>query len=366
MRRADPEAWSGVVMLVVAVGMCAPVLFGGYDPAIPRVWWVIAFAVMLASVLFSVFVQRPRLQAGSLVAMWIASCVLVLGAPSMGLLVILLVVVAALGVYLVPAVFAWVIVALNTVVIAVAGSLTASRPSEVAISTAFYLLVQVATVLSSITLLREQAMRRQLAAANVELQAAGALLAESARDAERLRISRDLHDSLGHQLTVLSLELEVARHRADDGAREHVERAHALARSLLADVRATVGELRTEPGDLRDVLTRIVSDLPRVEVHVEVAPQVHAGEQERTVIVSAVRELVTNTIRHADAHELWIAVRHGDGHLVLTAADDGAGAVEFEPGNGLRGLTERFESLGGDVTVDPTRGFRVTARVPSP
>lgn len=366
MRRADPEAWSGLVMLAVAVGVCAPVLFGGHEPALPRTWWILAFAVMLASVLHSVLSVRPRARVVTLVTMWVASSVLVLGAPRMGLLVILLVVVAALSVYFLPAAAAWVIVVLNTVVIAVAGTRAGAPASEVALGTGFYLLIQVATVLGSIALLREQATRRRLAAANVELQAASALLAQSARDAERLRISRDLHDSLGHQLTVLNLELEVARHRADDGAREPVDRASALARTLLAEVRTTVGELRTEPGDLRDVLTRIVSDLPGLEVHVEVSRQVRAGEQERTVVVYAVREIVTNTIRHADASEVWIEVRHEDGHLLLTASDDGDGDRAFVPGNGLRGLAERFASLGGEVAWDPAPGFRVTARVPSP
>jgi signal transduction histidine kinase len=78
-----------------------------------------------------------------------------------------------------------------------------------------------------------------------------------------------------------------------------------------------------------------------------------------------VQEIVTNTIRHADARELRIEVRSDPDGIVLRAGDDGRGARDLQPGNGLRGLRERFESLGGDVTFDGSQGFGVTAKVPA-
>ena len=80
----------------------------------------------------------------------------------------------------------------------------------------------------------------------------------------------------------------------------------------------------------------------------------------------AVQESVTNTIRHAGARELWIEVSADGSGMVLNAVDDGRGAVEPVLGNGLRGLRERFEVLGGAVTFDGSAGFRVSARVPAP
>ena len=220
-------------------------------------------------------------------------------------------------------------------------------------------------MLSSATLVREQRLRRELSQAHVDLRAASALLSESARTAERLRISRDLHDLIGHQLTVLTLELEAAKHREGERAREHVDRANQVARDLLADVRQTVSELRTASSDLSEALRQVVRDLPDLEVSVDVAPGVQVDEEQAAALVRAVQEIATNTLRHADARELWIEVAARPPGVVLTAVDDGRGYRELVPGNGLRGLAERFEALGGGVQFDGANGFRVTATVPA-
>ncbi|MET8870071.1 ATP-binding protein [Nonomuraea sp. NPDC004580] len=78
------------------------------------------------------------------------------------------------------------------------------------------------------------------------------------------------------------------------------------------------------------------------------------------------QEIVTNTIRHAEATSLFVTVDHApDGAVRLTSVDDGRGAPALTPGNGLRGLSERIAALGGDVRLDGGDGFRVTARVPA-
>jgi signal transduction histidine kinase len=133
----------------------------------------------------------------------------------------------------------------------------------------FYLLIQVASAFSTATLLREVRMRTELARAHVELRAAGVLLEESARTAERLRISRELHDLIGHQLTVLTLSLEAARHLEGEQSRRQVERADQVARELLGDVRATVGEMRARPRDLGAALRGMVEGMPGLEVEIE-------------------------------------------------------------------------------------------------
>lgn len=244
---------------------------------------------------------------------------------------------------------------------------TAARDAtESGILVGFYLLIQLATLLSSATLLREQRTRRKLAGAHVELKAASILLSESARTAERLRISRELHDLIGHQLTVLTLELETARHLDGDEARAHVERADRVARELLRDVRTTVGRLRTEAPDLERTLREMTDGLPGLSVSIEVSPAVRVGERESAAVVRAAQEIVTNTLRHADARQLWIEVVADDDDLILRARDDGRGARHIVSGNGLRGLRERFEELGGEVALDGREGFQVVARVPHP
>lgn len=92
----------------------------------------------------------------------------------------------------------------------------------------------------------ERDAREELARANAELVARQSLLAESSRIAERLRISRDLHDTLGHHLTALSLQLDVAARLASGQAAAHVREAHAITRLLLGDVRDVVSRMRDE------------------------------------------------------------------------------------------------------------------------
>ncbi|QOC95369.1 two-component sensor histidine kinase [Micromonospora craniellae] len=353
-------------MLVVAIAVAAPVLFGAVDTDVPRLLWIALFVLHLAALLTAVAVERagPLCNRAFAVAV-LASWAVVLALPNAGLLPVLLVFTAAVSVYLVPLRVGLAIVALNTVVIAVSLPAAAFRSPEAVVVIGFYLLIQLASMLSSTTLVREQRMRRELAEAHVELQAASVLLSESARTAERLRISRELHDQIGHQLTVLTLELETARHLDGEASRTHVERANRVARELLGDVRTTVGRLRTEPPDLERALRRMARDLPGLDVSVDVSPAVRVDEEESAAFVRATQEIVTNTIRHAGARELWISVTADTRGTVLEARDDGRGAPNLVLGNGLRGLRERFQALGGDLAVDGRTGFRVTARVPA-
>ncbi len=126
-----------------------------------------------------------------------------------------------------------------------------------------------------------------------------------------------------------------------------------------------MGELRVEPLDLAAALTRVVRDLPGLEVQIDVAPDVDVGEEQAAAFVRAVQEIVTNALRHAGARTLRIEVSSERGGAVLSAVDDGAGARKLTVGNGLRGLVERFEALGGSASFDGTCGFRVTAWVPA-
>ncbi|MDG4798160.1 histidine kinase [Micromonospora sp. WMMD1082] len=366
MRRVGTDEWSGLAMLVVAVAVAAPGLFGAVETTIPHGWWIALFVGFLAALLAAVGTRvSGRLRYGAFAATVVAAWVLVLSASSLGLLPVLLVLTAAVSVYVVPLRVGLIVVGLNTVVIILGTGSAASDPVEVTVLGGFYLLIQLASLLSSVTLLREQRMRRELAEAHVDLQAASVLLSESARTAERLRISRELHDLIGHQLTVLTLELETARHLDGDAARTHTERANRVARDLLGDVRATVGQLRAETPDIAQALRGVARDLPGLDVTIDVSPGVHVDEEGNAAFVRATQEIVTNTIRHSDARELRILVTADDHGTVLDARDDGRGARNVVLGNGLRGLSERFHTLGGDLAVDGGDGFRVTARVPA-
>lgn len=373
MRETKTGIWAGLTMVVVAVMVGLPALLGYVDPLMPRPVWVMLYLGYLVCVgLSASWSHRPVTARVLLAVAVVVSWAVLLTLPGMGLVPILLVITAAVSVGQVPLWGSALLIVANCAVLG-AGSLLFGFPLlEGWLLLGFYLLIQAATVLSSATLMREMALRQQLAEAHVELRAATVLLSEAARTDERLRISRELHDAMGHQLTVLTLELEAARHRPGGRATEHIDRADRVARELLGQVRQTVGELRQTPSDLTEALHSMVIDVADLDVDIHVDETVRVDERQHTALVRGVQEILTNTLRHAQAHRLRIAVTSEvspDGaETVLCAEDDGVGEPVVEPGHGLLGLRERFEALGGSVSVDGTggtEGFRVTARVPA-
>ncbi|MTV24546.1 sensor histidine kinase [Nitriliruptoraceae bacterium ZYF776] len=279
---------------------------------------------------------------------------------------ILLVITTAAAAYVLSPRATFVVGAVNSSILFVALLLVGAPTVEAVFGTAMYAVLQALTAWSVWLQMRETEARKQLAAVHTELKATTALLAESSRSSERLRIARDLHDLIGHQLTALALELEVAAHKAEGPATEHVRRARGLAKELLGDVRSAVGELRDRPADLRDALAEVVADLPRPHVHLDVEDQLVVDAERVATLVRITQEVVTNTIRHAEADQLTIEVRVGeDGEVVLHAADDGMGAPVLRLGNGLTGLRERVELHGGQVHFDGHRGFAITATLPA-
>ncbi|MGP9537740.1 sensor histidine kinase [Brachybacterium sp. AOP43-C2-M15] len=366
MGRLGTEGWAGVAMLVIAVAVALPALLGLADPLIPRPLWALALAGYVLAVLATGAPTGDRARRAALALAVVLSWVLVLTVPGMGLLLIIVVVTAAISTYVVTLPVSLALAVLNTGVVALATSLVTAGWVEVLLLSGFYLLIQLATVFSTTTLLREKRMRTELARTQVDLRAAGVLLEDSVRTAERLRISRELHDLIGHQLTVLTLNLEAARHLEGDEARRHVDRADQVARDLLGDVRATVGEMRAGPTDLDAALRSMVEGVPGLEVSIAVDPDLRLGEVQRTAFIRLAQEAVTNTIRHAEASRLRIEVTQGPEGVTLVARDDGLGARSPQPGNGLRGLRERFEQLGGEVTVESRRGFSVRGRLAGP
>src|SRR5215472_987183 len=203
---------------------------------------------------------------------------------------------------------------------------------------------------------------------NAELRATQTLLAESAAEAERTRISRELHDAWGHDLTALSLQLEYASHVAPELGRESVIEARDLAKSLLAKVRDVVGTLRRYHGhDIKPVLEALATGAPQLNVHLDIPDTlaIQCGGTAQTLMRSA-QEIITNTLRHAGARNLWLALRTEDGKVRLDSHDDGEGTDQLRLGHGLKGLLERFEQEGGEIAFESERGrgFKVVGWLP--
>ncbi len=203
---------------------------------------------------------------------------------------------------------------------------------------------------------------------NAELRATRALLAESVRVNERTRISRELHDLLGHHLTALSLNLEVANHLVSGQAQEHVTQAHTLAKLLLSDVREAVSRLRDDDAiDMRATLLPLADNVPGLRIDMDMPVTFLVDDPERAhVLLRCTQEIITNAVRHAEAGLLRLHYRLDGDDVVLEARDDGRGAEVATAGNGLLGMRERLAAHGGALQVEtaPGHGFTVRLRLP--
>ena len=219
-------------------------------------------------------------------------------------------------------------------------------------------------------LLREEAeTRANLATVNDELTRAQAEVKRATRLDERLRIAQNLHDSLGHHLTALSLNLEAAAHSSPEAASSAIRTAQDLARTSLGDIRTLVQDAKEDRAiDLERELRQLALDLPRPRLHVTCAlPLADLEPEVARILLQSVQEVTTNSIRHGAASNLWIEIHRRSSGIALLARDDGRGTNIIQPGFGLAGMKRRVEALGGSVKLGSTagQGFEVQLHVPS-
>lgn len=205
-------------------------------------------------------------------------------------------------------------------------------------------------------------------AANADLLATRSLLAETTRDGERLRLSRELHDVVGHKLTALKLHLgALARDPRFDGD-EGVRACARLADELLADIRGVVQRVRADDGmDLAAALGSLGGSFPRPRLQLQVDGDARvASLAQAEAVLRAVQEGLTNAARHSQARNLWVVLQREADGLRLDIRDDGRGTGELRAGNGLRGMRERFEGVGGrlDIARTGTGGVHLQGWLP--
>lgn len=209
---------------------------------------------------------------------------------------------------------------------------------------------------------------RELALRNGELQATQTLLEESAKLGERLRISRELHDSAGHLLTALSVNLQLAARIVEGPGAEQVRRAHVVARTLLTEVREVVGAMRDEATiNVGLAVQQLAAAVVRPAIHVDIRNDFEVADPARAhALFRCVQEMITNTMRHGDARNLWLYLGVVDGRMKLEARDDGKGCSNLREGNGLRGMRERLEQFDGWLLVEtaPNAGFSYRLEIP--
>lgn len=209
----------------------------------------------------------------------------------------------------------------------------------------------------------EQA-RQHLAVLNAELLATQHLLDESARSAERLKLSRELHDVAGHKLTALKLNLRVLQREPALAERAEVQIAAALADELLQDIRAVVGELRQHEGvEIGPALRALVARLPQARFHLELPEALRVDNMAAAhTLLRCAQEAITNALRHGQSQNIEVHLRAVEDGLELVVADDGVPVSQLRPGHGLQGMQERLQGLGGSLQVVPRQGRGVQLR----
>jgi two-component system sensor histidine kinase DesK len=205
--------------------------------------------------------------------------------------------------------------------------------------------------------------------ADAKLRMANEEIEQLAAVAERERIARDLHDVLGHTLSVIVLKAELAGRlieRDPQRAAQEIADVEKTARTALSEVREAIGGYRSQGLPAEMELARTTLQAAGVTLACE-TPLPHLRAAEETVLCLAVREAVTNIVRHAQATQCRIGFSTSiDGYHSLVITDDGTHPKlhELHEGNGLRGMRERVQSLGGRLSISTDPGVTLLIELP--
>ena len=364
-RRLLPRRLAGMAFAVLWLHPLIGTARDVYDGTMPLPWLagigLIVFTALYLIVVFLAFARRtvapPRahlIMLWSLAAITLALSIGYADQPDGGVLGLsIYVAVAGAATYRLPWGGAWV---LAVVVVTVVIGRTFDVPSDDVGNFAFNAVMAsglVLVVISMISLIRELRVTRKA-------------LADAAVEQERLRFARDLHDLLGHTLSVIVVKAEVARRLAD---RDPVATAQAAAeietigRQALAEVREAVAgyRVRSFAVELANAATALADAGITTTSRVSADPPGPVDE----AFAWVVREASTNIIRHSRASACTVTVTHGSSWR-LEVRDNGVGGVAGVGGHGLGGLRERLTAIGGTLTTVAYPGFTVVAVIPDP
>jgi len=202
-------------------------------------------------------------------------------------------------------------------------------------------------------------MNRKLRKANEEIE-------NLAKVAERERIARDLHDVLGHTLSVITLKSELAGKLLDrdpQRAGKEIREVEQISRQALSDVRDAIRGYRSLGLVAELAQAKSTLETAGLTVQCDAATTVKLPAVQESVLSLAVREAVTNVVRHAQARTCRMRLEQQNGSCRLEIHDDGCGTSNGE-GNGLRGMRERVEMLGGTLDRSTEAGTTLTVTLP--
>ena len=184
--------------------------------------------------------------------------------------------------------------------------------------------------------------------------------------AERERIGRDLHDLLGHTLSLIAIKAELAAKlasRGDSRAEREIREVERISRGALREIREAVTGLRRADLDTELANARLACEAGGVSLTVD-RPSLDLSPDRQAVLALCLREAITNVVRHAAAGRCRASLAREDRWIRLTVRDDGRGGAIRE-GAGLAGMRERVEQAGGEMSIENSRGVTLTVRIPA-
>lgn len=199
-----------------------------------------------------------------------------------------------------------------------------------------------------------EAAKEELEKKHQQLLATQQLLQAASRQSERTRIARNLHDLVGHHLTALTIQLQVASHLAAGEAKVQVDKCHQLAKLLLSDVREAVSTMRQYADmslyDAISSLTRLLPEQLKVTLQIPADIMLHDLQQAQHLLC-IVQEALSNSLKHSGASAVHITACITQGQLQVIIDDNGTLAEHWQPGNGITGMQERLVECGGSLQL---------------
>lgn len=189
----------------------------------------------------------------------------------------------------------------------------------------------------------------------------------------RTMIARDLHDTLGHDITGLIMQMEMASGYYQDGdsvlGNQFLERSKQSARDSLVQVREIVETLKktNDSSTINDSISDLIENFSHktgCKIQFSEKGSSDLKPEVNLVLYRVIQESMTNAVRHGHARLIYISLIYQASEVVFVIEDNGRGCEKIEPGNGLSGMRERLEMVGGSVEVSSNSGFMVKGRIP--
>ncbi len=210
---------------------------------------------------------------------------------------------------------------------------------------------------------------RMMDRANLELKSYIEVAEENAEIRERKRISREIHDTLGHALTGISAGIDAVLVLVDmdkESAKKQLHNLSEIVRQGIVDVRRSLNKMR--PGALEELtlkasLQALIKPYTKIaNLTIDLDYQWGEVDFEKTteiVIFRAIEEAITNSIRHGQAQHIWLKLTHDETHYYVAISDNGRGCQNIKYGFGLTQMQERLATIGGKVSYQGDDGFKI-------